>query len=402
MKPTIAIIGGGPSALLLAAHLDPTLYTVTIYEQQKTLGRKFLVAGKGGFNLTHEGTVEDFVEHYVPRELLSSAIKAFTPSDLREWLAERGITTYIGSSGRVFPTQEIKPIEVLQAILDYLDQIGVSIKYQEQWTGWGTDGRFTFASGHTLEATHTVFALGGGSWRITGSDGHWLSILAGKGVRVSPFRAVNCGFSVAWDDDYLDSYSGQPIKNIEVTHDQVRSTGELTITDYGLEGNAIYAMSYSLQQALQESNTTVLTIDLKPMLTLNEITDRLTSSTLSISQTLIKKIKLSSVKLALLKSTLTKEEYLNIETLALRIKALPIQVSSPRSLDEAISTLGGVAPSALTRHLELTALPHHYCIGEMVDWFAPTGGYLLQGCFSMGVHLANYLNALGKNNSVQL
>jgi len=398
MKSSIAIIGGGPSALLLAAHIDPSLYRVTIYEQQKTVGRKFLVAGKGGFNLTHAESINDFINQYLPSHLLRPSIEAFTPSDLREWLAERGITTYVGSSGRVFPTPEIKPIEVLQSILDYLTTVGVTIKYQEQWIGWDDEGRLTFASGLSVDPTHRVFALGGGSWQITGSDGHWLSILGGEGILVSPFRAVNCGFSVAWDQAFVDKYAGHPIKNIEVSHDQVKSTGELTITDYGLEGNAIYAMSYSLQQSLLDCETTDLIIDLKPILSLAEIKDRLTTSPLSISQTLTKKIKLSNVKLALLKSTLNKEEYIDINTLAQNIKALPIQVSHPRSLDEAISTIGGVSPDALTGHYELKALPRHYCIGEMVDWFAPTGGYLLQGCFSMGVGLAGYFNGMASNS----
>jgi len=353
MKSSIAIIGGGPSALLLAAHIDPSLYRVTIYEQQKTVGRKFLVAGKGGFNLTHAESINDFINQYLPSHLLRPSIEAFTPSDLREWLAERGITTYVGSSGRVFPTPEIKPIEVLQSILDYLTTVGVTIKYQEQWIGWDDEGRLTFASGLSVDPTHRVFALGGGSWQITGSDGHWLSILGGEGILVSPFRAVR---------------------------------------------NAIYAMSYSLQQSLLDCETTDLIIDLKPILSLAEIKDRLTTSPLSISQTLTKKIKLSNVKLALLKSTLNKEEYIDINTLAQNIKALPIQVSHPRSLDEAISTIGGVSPDALTGHYELKALPRHYCIGEMVDWFAPTGGYLLQGCFSMGVGLAGYFNGMASNS----
>ena len=394
MKSELAIIGGGPSALLLAAHIDPSLYRVTIYEQQKTVGRKFLVAGKGGFNLTHGGNITDFINQYHPSDFLKSAIERFTPDDLRDWLAQRGVNTYVGSSGRVFPLKDIKPIKVLQAILDYLETLGVIIKYNEKWTGWDNQGSLTFDSGLIVKPSQTILALGGGSWKITGSDGHWLSLLQGKGVQAIPFKPVNCGFTVNWDGQFLKRYAGQPIKNIKVKLDKIESTGELKITDYGLEGNAIYAISYCLQSKLNQSDTTQFTVDLKPMLTEQSIREKLETSPHSVSQTLSKVIKLSKVKIALLKSFVNKEDYINPENLACKIKGLSICVTSPRSLDEAISTIGGISQDALTKDYQLKAIPNTYCIGEMVDWFAPTGGYLLQGCFSMGVYLAQRLNQL--------
>jgi len=394
MKSELAIIGGGPSALLLAAHIDPTLYNVTIYEHQKTVGRKFLVAGKGGFNLTHEEEINNFIAHYHPNDLLKSAIKSFTPYQLRKWLTQRGINTYIGSSGRVFPNKEIKPFEVLKAILEYIDSLGVTIKCNEKWTGWNDKGCLTFESGLIINPKLTVLTLGGGSWKGTGSDGKWSTLLKSKGVKVHPFKPVNCGFSVDWDGQFLKRYAGQPIKNIKVKLDKIESTGELKITDYGLEGNAIYAISYCLQSKLNQSDTTQFTVDLKPMLTEQSIREKLETSPHSVSQTLSKVIKLSKVKIALLKSFVNKEDYINPENLACKIKGLSICVTSPRSLDEAISTIGGISQDALTKDYQLKAIPNTYCIGEMVDWFAPTGGYLLQGCFSMGVYLAQRLNQL--------
>ena len=243
-----------------------------------------------------------------------------------------------------------------------------------------------------MSADVVIFAMGGGSWKVTGSDGGWMPLFINKGINTSPFYAVNCGFTVEWQTGFKQAHAGKPLKNVIVSIGDHKSTGELLITDYGLEGNAIYALSYHIQESLQTNPATQITVDFKPSRSLAEISNLLSSTTLPIGKVLTDQIKISKPAIALLKSELSKEEYLDSDILARNIKAFQIPVSKPRSLDEAISTTGGVVTTALSDRLELKDLPNHYCIGEMVDWYAPTGGYLIQGCMSMGKYLAGTLN----------
>ncbi len=391
MRQSVVIIGGGPSAMCLAAHLDSKRYAVTIYEGQQSIGRKFLVAGKGGFNLTYDEPLPIFKEKYQPAGCMDGYLDAFTPDDFRKWLSEIGVPTYSGTSNRVFPEKGIKPIEVLSKIKNILAENNVKVLTNQHWSGWDSQGKLKFGS-TVVEADIVVFALGGASWKVTGSDGEWSALFKEKGIDTKPFRGVNCGFTVEWDSTFIEMAAGKPLKNIIVTHNETSTSGELLITEYGLEGNAIYGLSNSIQSALAEATSTTIHIDLKPSMSKEKIMTLLTKSEMPFTTVLSDSVKLSKIAIKLLKSQLSKERFINSNQLSDSIKALPIQIGSPRSLDEAISTIGGIPYSELSSDLQLTKLPRHYCIGEMVDWYAPTGGYLLQGCMSMGVYLANRLN----------
>lgn len=392
MKQTVAIIGGGPAAMSLACHIDSTQYATTIYERHQSIGRKFLVAGKGGFNLTYDEALVTFKQQYRPDGCMDQCLNTFTPAHWRKWLANIGIPTYTGTSSRVFPEKEIKPINVLNAIKSAMEKNQVVIMTEMKWTGWDQNENLTFEDGQVISADIVVFALGGGSWKVTGSDGSWLDSFEKIGIETSGFKAVNCGFTVEWSNTFIEKYGGLPLKNIVVTHHESSKTGELLMTDYGVEGNAIYALSHSIQEALSHNQITQISIDLKPSMSIDQIDSTLKNSKNPISRILTQNIKLSKVAIQLLKSNTTKAEFLDASTLASKIKGLIIEIGQPRSLDEAISTIGGIPYSALSDDYEIISKNNHYCIGEMVDWYAPTGGYLLQGCISMGAHLAQVLS----------
>ncbi|WP_020534491.1 NAD(P)/FAD-dependent oxidoreductase [Lewinella cohaerens] len=393
MKQTVAIIGGGPAALILAAFLDQQQFEVTIYEKNKTVGRKFLVAGKGGFNLTHSEPLPAFTERYTPASFLQPALTHFSNEHLRQWLDSIDIPTFVGSSKRVYPIKGIKPIEVLQKILAVLEEKKVTVLTDHTWTGWGTDNTLLFAEQTPVKADYTVFALGGGSWKVTGSDGSWLPIFAKKGIATVPFKPANCAYQIDWPAAFLAKNEGQPLKNIAISCEHNTKKGEAVITRFGLEGNAIYALSPQIQAQLDKGQKTIVFLDLKPMFTEEDILQRLLSSReKTMTSTLRRGIKLGSAQLDLLHAFLSKEDYLTPQKLAPNIKRLPLTILGSAPLDEAISTSGGIALNAMDAHFELSQMPQTFCIGEMQDWNAPTGGYLLQACFSMGVFLADHLN----------
>jgi uncharacterized flavoprotein (TIGR03862 family) len=393
MKKSLAIVGGGPAALLLAAFLDPEKFEVTIYEKNKSLARKFLVAGKGGFNLSHAESVTEFIERYTPTTFLKDALISFDAIDLRHWLTTIGIPTFIGSSNRIYPEEGIKPIEVLQAILKAINSKNVTIQFQEKWIGWSTTDALQFESGLEVKPDFTVFCMGGATWKKTGSDGSWLSIFAEKGVRTKPFEISNCAFEVPWSSVFLDKCEGSPLKNIRISCGDKSQKGEAVITRFGLEGNAIYGLSPEIRKQLNSVGTAKINIDLKPLLTLATIVSKLQKSTAkNTSASLKNDLNLSANQLDLLKSTVSKEVFLNIPLLAENIKCLKLEVISTAPLDEGISSVGGIELTELSSSFELKKSPNTFCIGEMLDWDAPTGGYLLQACFSMGVSLARCLN----------
>ena len=395
MKKSVSIIGGGPAALLLAAFLDPQQFNVTIYEKNKTLGRKFLVAGKGGFNLTHSEPIAQLIERYTPSHFLQEALLDFDNLDFQKWIDLMGIPTYIGSSKRVYPVSGIKPIEVLNAILDVLNKRGVNIQYQHTWTGWNTNKDLVFNTDKAVKSDYSIFALGGGSWKVTGSDGMWLDLFKTEGIDVVPFKASNCAYGVNWPDDFINIYEGNPLKNISISCGDKSQKGEVVITRFGLEGNAIYAISPQIREELSAKQTATIYLDLKPTLSHNDLHQKIKISNLKkTSEKLQKELKMSPAQIGLLKTYLSKETYLNSELLAQNIKKLRIEITRSAVLDEAISTIGGVKLSALDENFELKMMKHHYCIGEMIDLDAPTGGYLLQSCFSMGVFLARHLNVI--------
>ncbi len=389
-KKTVTIIGGGPAAMLFAAHLDSNLFDVTIYEKNKALGRKFLVAGKGGFNLSHSENLTDFFSRYTPSKFLKEAITTFSNEDLRTWFNTLNIPTFVGSSKRIYPEEGIKPIEVLSAILAALKQNKVQLKTDENWLGWDNNDELFFESGLTTNSDITVFALGGSSWKKTGSDGSWTKYFLEKKISIIPFEASNCAFKIEWKNDFLIKNEGKPLKNTQINCKNNSKKGEVVITKFGLEGGAIYALSPQIRELLNQNKKAEITIDLKPSLNLEEIIFKLTPE--KITQQLKTKLKLEKPKIDLLKTHLSKEEFLDIRSLAKMIKNFPIEINGLSPIDEAISTVGGIDLNEIGSNFELQKIPNNYTIGEMLDYDAPTGGYLLQSCFSMGVFLANHLN----------
>ena len=397
MKKQVAIIGSGPSALMLASVLEPQKFEVTIYEKNFAPARKFLVAGDGGFNLTHSEAIDSLISRYVPQEFLAPCLRAFTNDDLRAWLKALGIETFVGSSKRVFPVQGIKPIDVLTAILKDLSHKNVTLKTGHTWKGWNEKHELAFTTkGGEVSVTSdiTVFALGGASWSKTGSDGAWAPLFAEKGIDVLPFRSSNCAYKINWDKAFLSQWEGSSLKNISVTCAGKEKKGEVVITAFGLEGGAIYALSPQIRQQLADKNEVSLHLYLKPSLTLEEIQKRLQKKRSgSLSELIKAELNFSPLQIALLKTLTTREDFMQAEKLAEKLKALPLSILEAAPIEEAISTVGGLALHEAGDSFQLRKLAGCYAIGEMLDWDAPTGGYLLQACFSMGAWLGREMNA---------
>ncbi|MBY5959259.1 NAD(P)-dependent oxidoreductase [Membranicola marinus] len=392
---TVHIIGGGPAGLMLAAHLDPSKYRVTLFEKKKTVGRKFLVAGEGGLNLTYTASIEELTTQYSPDGFIDPILRQFTNDDLRNWLNLIGIPSFIGSSSRVFPDLNLKPIEVLNKILDHISTRGIAFQLDTPWTGWNTKGQLCFEGCEAVDSDIVVFALGGSSWKVTGSDGRWRTTFEERGVHVVPFRAANCAFGVDWNGDFIAVHEGKPLKNIALTYQDHYSKGELVISNFGLEGNAIYALSQKIQHTLLTEESTVIHLDLKPTLTIHELRQKYENShRTKVTDILKKDLNLDRTAIGLLKQFTDKDTFLDPDRLIKTIKAVPVIIHSADELDKAISTLGGIALDEVDAHFQFKKIPDTYAIGEMLDWYAPTGGYLLQGCFSMGFVLAKHLNEL--------
>lgn len=391
-KKSISIVGGGTAALFLASFLDKEKFNVTIYEANKSLGRKFLVAGDGGFNLTHSEKIVQFVERYTPASFLKEALNNFSNEDLIRWLHEIGITTFVGSSGRIFPVKGIKPIEVLDAITARLKEIEVAFKFNHEFSGWDKQGELVFNENEIVKSDIKVFALGGASWKVTGSTGKWLKPFKKEGIKTMSFESSNCAFGVNWPKGFLEKYEGEALKNITISCDGDTQKGEVVITDFGLEGNAIYALSPQIQKQLTNGRVVKVTIDFKKVLDEVSVFNTLKNSSLNTTNVLRKKLKLSPVQIELLKLNLTKDEFTDHEVLAQKIKKFPLVIVEAAAVDQAISTTGGIALEAVDSTFQLKEMPDNYCIGEMLNWNAPTGGYLIQGCASMGVFLAKCLN----------
>lgn len=382
---------------MLAAEINTKKYRVTLYEKKKAVGRKFLVAGEGGLNLTYNSALEEFIAQYFPSEFMDSIIRGFTNKNLVDWLKDLGIVTFIGSSNRVFPDPELKPVDVLNRITKYILSKNVSFQFNSNWLGWSKEGSLRFEDQADVSADIVVFALGGASWKVTGSDGSWDKVFAAKGIQVEKFRAANCAFGVKWDRNFIDTHEGKPLKNIALTCKGTRSTGELVISKFGLEGNAIYPLSRHLQDELFLNRVCKIYLDIKPILTLDQIRLKFEKSKFTkITDILKKDINLDRTAIAILKQCSTKETFLNPDLLSKKIKSLPITIHSADELDKAISTLGGLSLDEVDHNFQLKKIPNSYAVGEMLDWYAPTGGYLLQGCFSIGFALAQHLNELEK------
>ena len=391
-KQTIAIVGGGTAGMCLAAALDPEQYQVTIYEKKNALGRKFLVAGDGGFNLTYDEDIATLKRRYMPSGCLDLALDHFSNVDFRAWLLGMNIPTYVGSSHRVFPEKGIKPIQVLQAIEHRLTSKNVELRFNHEFTNWTAEGGVLCNGEKRVAADIIVFALGGASWKVTGSDGSWLTLFAKQGVKTTDFQAANCAFQVNWPNEFIRRYAGHPWKNISISIDNLQQSGEVVITDFGLEGNAIYALSEQIQRELSAGSPARICIDFKPSLTTEAIIEKLKQSKTNLTSTLRETLKLSKAHIYLLKTELNKEQFLDLSVLVQHIKKYPISLISAAPIDEAISTTGGIHIDAVDHNYRLKDHENVYCIGEMLDWYAPTGGYLIQGCVSMAMSLAQHLN----------
>ena len=378
----IIIIGAGPAGLMAAQQLALKGFKVHLYEQNKAAARKFLVAGNGGFNLTHSEELASFVEKYESTEI-QEIIRDFDNQKVIQWLSDLRISTYVGSSGKIFPTKNFKPIQVLKAWLDELERLGVTIHYDHTFLDF--DGAQIYLKNNdqdlSVKYSKLILAMGGGSWKKTGSDAKWVETLANKNIQITPLQSANSGYNT---DIKFHQLQGQYLKNIKVSFKEDHKIGEIVFTKYGIEGSPIY---YLNRFTRKHDFPVTIYIDLKPTLNKEEILNEL-EGTSKISSVLKRNLKLSTTAINLLK-TLDKESYLDIENLAKTIKKFPIEVLSFRPIDEVISTAGGVAFSELNSNLELRDFPDVYCAGEMIDWEAPTGGYLLQACFSTGFWVAS-------------
>src|ERR1700738_1501382 len=396
MSPTqthIAVIGAGPANLMAAEVLAQGGAGVTVYDAMPSAGRKFLMAGRGGLNLTHSEAQPEFLKRYgAASPLLMSAIDAFPPDRLREWSEALGQPTFIGSSGRVFP-QAFKASPLLRAWLRRLDSMGGQFQLRHRWIGWDEDGRLLFQTPggqQAVDAHATVLALGGASWPRLGSDGAWVETLTAKGVAISPLRSANCGFTGAWSDIFRDRFEGQPLKGIELSFGQHRVRGEAIITRGGIEGGAVYALSADLREAIAGSGHAILTVALRPELKMDELVARLSApkGKQTFSNFLRKATHVSPVAIGLLQEAAMASgaslSSLSTASLAGLINAVPIKLNGTAPIARAISTAGGIAFDELDTDFMIRRLPGVFAAGEMLDWEAPTGGYLLQAAFATG------------------
>lgn len=385
-QPSIIIIGGGPAGLMAAEVLAAAGKSVTVYERKPSVGRKFLMAGRGGLNLTHSEPLEIFMTRYgAAQGWLEPVIKDFSPALLQEWCQGLGQPVFIGSSGRIFP-KSFKSSPLLRAWIARLESAGVRFVMSRAWTGWEDQRTLRFiAPDGTVELVHTdatLLALGGASWPKLGSDGGWVEILKRNHVTVAPLRPANCGFAVAWSDVFRKKFAGQPLKSIALSFDGVSVPGEIMVARNGIEGSAVYALSAAIREALP----TALYIDLRPGLTTQAIAEKLKMprGRHSFSNYLRRALGLSPVAIGILREVDRNVQNRNPKDLAALIKAVPLQVSAPFSLERAISTAGGIKREALDENFMIKALPGVFAAGEMLDWEAPTGGYLLQASFATG------------------
>ncbi len=393
----VVIIGGGPAGLMAAEAAASAGAHVEVYDAMPSVGRKFLLAGKGGLNLTHSEPIEPFLSRYgQQRAFIEPAIRSFPPSVLRDWACALGMNTFVGTSGRIFPT-DLKSAPLLRAWLRRLRQAGVQFHVRHRWRGWDEERRVQFTTPQGLVRAHAdavVLALGGGSWPHLGSDAAWTQILAEHKVLITPLKPANCGFDVRWSEHFRTKFAGQPVKTVDVTAKTVDGSvicqrGEFVVTETGVEGGVIYTVSSHVRDAIATEGTAALRLDLAPDRSLQQLTKDLSRprGKRTLATHLTRYAGVAGVKAGLLREVVSKDVLANSARLASAIKSISLTLTTPRPLAEAISTAGGVSFDALDGNLMLHTLPGVFCAGEMVDWEAPTGGYLLTGCMATG-HLA--------------
>ena len=390
-RPLVAVIGAGPAGLMAAEALAQAGVAVQVFDAMPSVGRKFLLAGVGGMNITHSEAYPAFVSRYAERrEQIDALLQDFDASALRQWIHGLGIDTFVGSSGRVFPT-DMKAAPLLRAWLKRLRDSGVVIHTRHRWLGWTDDGalRVAYPQGELqVQADAVILALGGASWARLGSDGTWVPLLAGRGVDISALQASNCGFEVAgWSELLTQKFAGAPLKNIALSvPGSAPRKGEFILTAQGVEGSLVYAWSAPLREAINRDGQATLLLDLLPDRPVDKIEQALARprGSRSMAKHLHGQLGIDGVKAALLRELTDQATFASPALLARAIKALPITLVRARPIDEAISSAGGVRFEALDEGLMLKAMPGVFCAGEMLDWEAPTGGYLLTGCFASG------------------
>ena len=385
----VAVIGGGPAGLMAAETAALRGASVDLFDAMPSVGRKFLMAGKSGLNLTHAEPFADFVRRFgASRTRLEPIVAAFDPNSVRDWAGGLGVETFVGSSGRVFPV-DFKAAPLLRAWLRRLRAAGVRFHVRHRWTGWAEDGQLTFdtpAGPTAFSSEATVLALGGASWPKLGSDAAWVDILTARGVRVVPLLPANCGFEVAWSDHMRERFAGQPVKPVTLTVDGESHRGEFVITGHGIEGSGIYPFSGALRDTVSARGRAVLIIDLLPDHTPERLAALLSQprGSRSLAEHLRRTVGITGVKAGLLRELCAPDALADPAKLVLALKSLSLPLTAARPLAEAISSAGGIAWDGLSDGLMIQALPGVFAAGEMLDWEVTTGGYLLTACMALG------------------
>ena len=392
--PTAAVIGGGPSGLMAAETLLNQGLTVDLFEAKPSVGRKFLMAGKSGLNLTHAESFDKFLNRFEKDQLkLAPFIKHLPPVAIRKWVEDLGIETFEGTSRRIFP-KVMKASPLLRNWLRRLEKLGLKIHLKHKWIGLSNDLQLKFSTptGNFL-SNHDVkiFALGGASWPKLGSDANWINIIQQQNIPVTPFRPSNCGFNVNWSDIFLSKYSGAPVKSCRVTVSGLQKTGDFNITDYGLEGGVIYSHSRVILDDIYKKGRAIISIDFIPEKNYDEVFSLVskTKGKNTLTNHLRKTLRLSGVRANLLREIISSEELNSAVLLTKSIKALEIPIYRSQPIDRAISSAGGINFNATDENLMIKKMPGFFVTGEMLDWDAPTGGYLLTACFALGLGAAN-------------
>jgi len=392
--PKVVIIGAGPAGLMAAEVLSQKGVQVDVYDAMPSAGRKFLMAGKGGMNITHSEPFPSFLDHYGSRhEQIKPLLESFSPIALIEWIHGLGLSTFIGTSGRVFPS-DMKAAPLLRAWLHRLRENGVCFHMRHQWTGWDEAGELSFTTAEgsiKLCASAVVLALGGGSWPQLGSNAAWVPFLLQRGVDIAPFRPSNCGFDVGWSDHFRNRFAGTPLKTVVISFIDSygklhRKSGDVIITQGGIEGGAIYSLSALLRDEIATKGVATISLDLTPGKAFERVLAEVQypRGSRSISSHLQSRVGLKGVQTGLLRECGDQSTFADTKKLAQTIKTLTLRLKAPRPLEEAISSAGGVKFEAIDQYLMLHTIPGVFCAGEMLDWEAPTGGYLLSACFASG------------------